>query len=432
MLTYAGLLQSMGMFDVINRTTKDPDRFCRTMATATAAIGTVFAAATYFFSEPLARLLGDEQIAPLLRIVAFAFPVMAYAGIQLALITRRLDFRLRVLSDGGSAIVGTAVSVTLMVLGYGAPGALIGVVVTYVCAPIIGWLAGVRIVPGWVRADASEAWHWVRVAGPGIVLGTAMLSLDYVVLGQIRGSAETGIYGLGYRFAYLPFLALALVLAGVAFPIFSHLYRSGEFPRLVAAIREYSAVMAAGLFGVYSILFGVAPFLQILGTQWEGSVAALRVLCLYGALLCLGLVPLDALRALGHKERFLAAQVTHFAVLTATLIWWTSQWGLIGTAWAQVFSAGISLILSYGLLLTVIPVRLWSLLRQVSGPVAASALVVGAVLVIEALVGYDPTSLAIGLVLGCGYLGLYAGALFLISPDLAARLLRILRRRQAG
>ena len=85
----------------------------------------------------------------------------------MALMHRALNFRQRMLPDGGSAVLGAGVTIGLATAGDGAVSLAIGLVVAAVLQPIFGYVVGVRVRPIWDRSAAGEAVHWIGIVGAG-------------------------------------------------------------------------------------------------------------------------------------------------------------------------------------------------------------------------------------------------------------------------
>jgi PST family polysaccharide transporter len=422
-LHFASLLQTMGLFDVVTRTRSDPQRLAGTLVTLGTTIGAVLGTAGFVAAPVLARALHTPDAAGLFRAVSVCLPAMAYAGVQVAITTRTLQYDRRVVAEGGSAVLGAATTVTLAAVGWGARGAVTGLIVAMISGPLLGIAVGIRIRPAWSSEHAREALGWAWVAGPGALIGLAILNVDYLVTARVLGETATGLYSLAYRVAFLPYVTGAMVLSGVAFPVFSQLHRRGKLTELQQSITSVLGVSAAVVMGLYSVVFAVADQIVLLGTKWTDSVVPLQILCIFGIFMSLNLTFLDALRAMGHKGRYFWAQTAHLTVLLGSLITLTMLDGIQGTAWAQAGSACFVTVLATTLTCRIAGLPIRAVIGAVQAPAAATALVVAATLgMLER--GRD-ASLLTALLIAASAALLYTAALWVLDRSLLLRALRL-------
>lgn len=422
------VLQSAGVFDVIARTDEEPRRFSGTVATLSLAVAVLVAVGVAASAPTIAGLLGAPGSAELLRVVVLSLPFTAYAGVQMGLVHRELNFRRRLVPEAGAAITGAAVTVVAAASGLGAWSLVMGVLVTALLTPVLGLLVGLGIRPRWSRSHARAVGSWAATAGPGSVLGLVLLNVDYVVISRALGEAPTGIYSFAYRIAFVPYVMGAVVLAQVAFPVYTRLIAAAGKEAMAPALTRFIHVVAASTGGLYLAFALLADRIVVIDPRWSASVPVLRVLCLYGFLLGLVITGHEALRASGRPGLYLRTQVVHVVLLTvlATVL---VRGGILGVAWAQVVAVAVTLALVAGLLgrLGLLEARTVVVLLRCGGAAGLVAVLHG----VAARAGILPadTSFFGGAVLGVLVLGCYAGVLLLLDGELKRDLLVALRRR---
>ncbi len=408
------VLQSMGVYDVIARTEHEPRRFTGTVATLSVGAAAGLGAMLALFAPQVAASVGSPGATDLLRVCASSLPFTAYAAVQQGYLHRALDFRRRLVPDSGSALTGAAVTIACAAAGFGAWSLVAGLVTTAVLAPLLGLAVGVRIRPRWDRAHARDATRWMAVTGPGAVLGVVLLNLDYVVVNRALGETATGLYSFGYRIAFVPYIMGAVVLGGVAFPVYARLAAAGGPTAIVPALQRFLHVVVATTGGAYVVMALLADRIVVISPRWEGSAPVLRVLCLYGVLLSLVLTGHEALRAAGRPGLYLRAQLLHVCVLLAAAVW-AVRHGIVAVAWAQVVAALVAVV--------VVAAMLWHLrllspgaVRLLVGPAAAALAVACLHLSADALGLLPPAdSLPGGVVVGLLAVSAYAVVLALVD-----------------
>lgn len=332
------VLQSAGVYDVIARTTEEPLRFAGTVATLSVGVGSLVAVAVALLAPQLARLVGAPEAASLLRVIMVSLPFTAYAGVQMGYLHRGLDFRRRMLPDAGSALVGAGVTVVAAATGAGTWSLVAGIVTTAVLAPFLGALVGLRIPLRWSTHHARQTLSWASTTAPAAVLGVLLLNIDYIVISRSLGDAATGVYSFAFRIAYVPYVMIAVVLGGVAFPVYARLMRTGGRGDVAAAMVTFVHVVVALTGGAYLGLALLADRIVVVDQRWADSAEVLQVLCPYGFLLGLVLTGYEVLRASGRPGLYLRAEMAHLLLLAGGAVLLV-RFGVLGVAAAQSVAA---------------------------------------------------------------------------------------------
>lgn len=424
----AQIVQTMGVFDVISRTTCPAREFAGSVATLSVAVAVVLGTALVLGATPVATGLGVPDAEPLLRVTGVSLPFSAYSGAQLAYLHRTLEFHRRLLPDAGSALAGAAVTIATAAAGLGSWSLVTGVLTTAVLAPLLGLAAGVRLPLRARREQVLETLRWVAVTGPGAIIGVLLLQIDYIIVTRVLGPVANGIYSFAYRIAFVPYITVAVVLGAVAFPVFARLADQPDSRNLARSFVRFWHVLVAVTGGLYLVLWLLADRIVVISPRWAPSAPVLRVLCGYGLLLGLLTVAHDAVRAIGRPATYLRTMALHLVLLVTGAATGAKLAGLPGVAWAQVLATAITL-----LTVACVLVRAGVLDRSVAtvlrGPLPAAALVTAAHTAADRaglLPGRDSPAGALVLapLLGLAYLGLIAVLDQAAVSDLRAALAR--------
>jgi O-antigen/teichoic acid export membrane protein len=369
------VVQSIGVYDVLGRTTRDPRRMAGTLLVLSVGAGLVLAIVLAAAAGPVTALLGTPEAAGLVRLAAFGLPFSAAGGVQMGLMHRELDFRRRLLPDGGGAILGAGVTVLLALAGVGPASLVLGLLCTAMAQPLLGALAGGGVRPHWDTDAAGEAVRWVAVVGPAAVVGALLVNLDYLAVGHVIGPAAVGVYSLAYRLAWVPYIMVAVVLGAVAFPVFTRLRREGD--SLTEAVTRFSRAVLVVTGGLYLALAVLADRVVLLGSRWADAAGPLVLLAGYGCAISLLQIWYQAVKATGHARRYLALEGTHL-VLLATGLGLLTHAGIGAVAAVQLGAAWLVVPIAWRVLagLGVAPpvARLRGIVVRVLGACAAGAL----------------------------------------------------------
>lgn len=434
-LNLGQLLTVMGVYDVVARTARPAVEFAGTVATLGLVVSGLLATLTFIFADSVSMALNTPGAGPLIRAAALGLPFIAYGGVQLGLIHRNLDFRRRMLPDAGSAVAGAVATVLLAALGFGTRSVVVGVLITCLSMPAFGFVVGIVVPLRWHRLDARETIRWIRVVGPGAVLGLVLLNVDYLVVSHYLGAAPTGVYSLAYRFAFVPYIMGTVVLSAVAFPTYSKLVREANWAGLEQTLSHFLFLTLAVVGCLYVGLALLSDRVVILSPRWEQSGPVLAVLCGYGMCLSLQLTFQTALRALGHPGLYLVSQVIHCSLLLPSLLILVPRHGILGAAWAQLCASGLSMLTTLTILHIVTRLRWQRSLERMARGLVAAGVTLAAGLALRHLAWFQvPDSLTRSAVLGIAVLAIYVIALAIVERQqmigLAAGLGR--RRRPGG
>ncbi len=343
------VIQSMGVYDVVSRTRRDPDVVAGTLMTISVGIGAVLALGAILARNPVATALGAPAAAPLVVIAAISLPFTAAGGVQMGLMHRHLDFRRRMLPDVGSAVIATVTTIVLAALGGGAESLAIGLLSGAVLMPLLGVVAGVRVRPRWDRDAAIETLTWTRVVGPGAVVAVLLINIDYAAVSRVLGPDAVGVYSLAFRIAWAPYLTIAMVLGAVSFPVYARLRRDGRDLRDAATRFLRAVLVLAG--GPYLLGALAADRVVILDPRWAPAAGVLVVLCGYGLGFSVQYMLQEIVRAVDRPGAYLTLQLAHLVLLLAGLVVLT-RYGVVAAAWAQLAAVWL-----------VVPATLWVLHR---------------------------------------------------------------------
>ncbi|MDW5596352.1 flippase [Conexibacter stalactiti] len=276
---------------------------------------------------------------------------------------------------------------------------------------VLAIISGLQI---WTtRRYAHIAWRegrklWGQLSRTAIPLGIASVlitvyyQIDAVLLLQISGPDEAGIYGAAYRFL-TPLMFLPAALMSSFFPVLSAVHRSdpARVRRLVQICADYMAVISLPILAVTVALSDEIVEL-LYGPEFARTAGLLPILMIAFVSICYGtmagfLAPLLNL----HWRLALYSGIGALANVGLNLLLIPAH-GAYGSAWATVSTEWLTMVLMLGtaLLALRLPIVPWRIARVV----AVTAVMVGA-MELTAFLGLFPAGL-IGLLVYVG--GLFA------------------------
>ena len=257
-----------------------------------ALLGIAIGVGIYTGAATLATLLGDAELAPVLRVLSVVFVFQGVEGVPNTMLRRALLFRPYVLSSTIGAVVGGTTGIVLGVAGAGV-WALVGFALAEaVVATVLAWAYAIRA--GVWRPRATWDLRPLRgVLGySGAVTGNRLLfygsrNVDNLIVGRVLGTVALGYYGLAYRVMLFPIQRITDVLGSVTLPTFAALQHDPARVNAayLRAVKYLAAIIVPATIGVAVTAHHLVPV--VFGPQWEAAVVPLRILALSGPAIAL-------------------------------------------------------------------------------------------------------------------------------------------------
>ena len=337
-ISLSAIVSQLGMGTaLVQRPTLEP-RHIDTAFVASFLFDSALGAAVWLGAPLAATFFRNADVAPVLRTLAWVFPVHGLSTVAQSLMKRELRFRelanLDVVSYGvGYGVVG----VPLALMGFG--------VWALVVAQIVHGTVKTGILLWWrrprIRMPERRAFDELMYFGAGFTLAKIANQIaaqgDYLVVGRFLGPQALGFYGRAYNLMSAPANGFATVIDAVLFPVMAKVQT--ESIRLAAAFRRAIALLSLVFLPTSVAFVLLAPEIVhlLLGPRWAPVVAPFQVLAA-GQMFRSNSKIADALaRATGAVYRRAWRQIL-YAVLVVGGAWIGQRWGITAVAWAVLFA----------------------------------------------------------------------------------------------
>jgi PST family polysaccharide transporter len=322
------------------------DAHLRSAFTISVLLGLLLGSVIWLAAPLLAVFFRLEGLTPLLRALAFVFPVQGLAVVADSLMQRELRFRGLAVVEILTVATGYGVAgVPLAALGFGA-WALIG---AHLTQNVLRTILLFALRPHPVRPLlAPRACADLLYFGGGYTASSVSNYVagqgDNLVVARWLGAEALGEYGRAYQLMAGPAVLFGNLLDRVLFPTMAQL--QGQPERLAEAYRRGISLVALVMLPTSALLMLLAPELTqlVLGSEWGAVVLPLQILAA-GMLFRTSYKLSDSLvRATGAVYRRSWRQAVYaVAVLAAA---WVGQFGgLPGVALAVLATLGLNFLL---------------------------------------------------------------------------------------
>jgi PST family polysaccharide transporter len=405
LVALTGLLavNELGVSLAVVRWPGDVSRIAPTVVTLSIASSVVLWLAMFFAAPVVANALNATDATTFVRFLSLSVLIDAVTAVPAALMTREFMQRERMLVDSAGFVIASLTAIVLAVLGYGAWAlvwsALLGNIVN---AAFILRYAPRRYLPGFRIDVARELLSFGLPLALASLIITALLNVDYVVIGAELGPAALGFYLLAFNLSTWPVNMFSAPARRVSLPLFARL-NAGNASASTAFVPVCSVMIMFTLPACLAIAVFAEPMIRtVYGDTWLAAASVLPWLMVLALARVLSELAYDFLVALGASRSNLALQFIWLVALLVTLPVAVKAGGIEGVAIAH---AGIALLIAgpaYAFVLRGTGVSLRAIAVQIVRPLAGTALAAGAGVAVLVLV--DGRLIQLGL--GCALVGI--------------------------
>lgn len=376
-------------------------------------LGGVLAAGLWLGSGAIARAYGAPEVAGLVGLLSVTVVLIAPTAVPVALLRRRMRFRILALRAIAGVVAGGAVGIGMALAGHGV-WSLAGQRIVQVAVNIALAWAGTGWTPGFVLRGAD--WRGIGGFGSKVVglraAELATVQAPILVIGSLIGPVAAGLYSIAWRLVETLSFLIVTPLRMASQPAFADLARGQGRPGEL--LRDIARLTGPLAFPVFLGVAALAPqMLAVLfGDHWVAAAPALRVLALVGIAICIEKVQLSFGLALGRAGG-LAAIAWLAAGLTLASGWLLAAQGIEAVAAGFALSMAIALVLRLLMTARMAGLPAASLVSVHVAPFAAAAAMAAAVMAFARFAPPWPQALilVLGIALGGGIYALAAVAL---------------------
>jgi O-antigen/teichoic acid export membrane protein len=277
-----------------------------------AATGLVLSAAIWVSAGPIAAVLNEPLLEPLLHWTSPIVAIQGLAAVPAAVLKRQLEFRLFAIRTMAGTAVGGALGISMAVLDFGV-WSLIAMQLAKVTTETTVLVTCSKWRPQ-LRFSYARCRDLFGFAGPLVVQSLWTIindELPKILLGALLGVQAVGIYAFARKPLELLSQCFLGPLMAVALPAVSRVQRDA------ARIDRFfdTTVRMAGMVG-FPVFIGFAaiapeavPF--IFGAHWSEAVLAVQTLMLIGLLRTVDGITGHALLGLGHSRLLLKLNIAY-------------------------------------------------------------------------------------------------------------------------
>jgi polysaccharide transporter, PST family len=429
----AQLLVDQGMGDALVQRREITALQIDTAFWVAVSTGGLLTVALFVLAWPIAALLGEPELQPILQVLSLTFVLAAFTTIQIALLRRQLAFRSLSLRALAASAGGGAVGVAAAIAGWGVWALVAQQVASAIFSVVtLWWVTTWR--PSWnaSRAEFGGLFRFgIQVVG-GDVITYMTRNVDNLLVGAAMGTATLGFYVVGYRILTATQAVLVQITRKMTFPVFSRLQDEPE--RMVRTYNRVTAAAATIILPGYIAASIVAPELiaVLFGTRWEaesGPVA--RVLLLIGPVVAVQALSIAMLNAVGRPDVAFRFRLITTIITVAGFVLAVQTGQIVAMAAAYVIPGYLLLPLNLLWMQRYAGIGVWAYLARLRGVAAATVVMALVMIGGRYLLGEQRPLVILLALLGVAAVS-YLGSLWLFDRQLMVDVLGFARRAIPG
>ncbi len=386
-VTFAGLFVDQGLGDAVVQRATVTRRQLDTAFWASLLTGLLIALAAIVLANPIALLLGQPQLQPIIQVLSITFVLSGLASIQTDLLRREMRFANLAIRRIAAVCMGGVVGVGMAVAGYGAWSLVGQQIAAAVASVVMLWtVTPWRPSLHFSMTDFRDLFGFgIRVVG-GDVLNFISRNTDNLLVGVFLGAVPLGLYAVAYRILDTSQTLLINAARKLIFPTFARLQHDPQRIRRAYSRlnRASSALTLPGYVGL--ALVAQEATVTLFGNKWAEAGPVAAVLFLIGPVLTVQAFSGSLFMAVGRPDVTLWFRlVTTITSVTGFLIAVLVFRDIIAVAAAFVIRGYLLLPLNLYWMRQYGHIHIREHLLELRGVILATAVMAGAVLPVKLL-----------------------------------------------
>jgi O-antigen/teichoic acid export membrane protein len=305
----------------------------RAALTGTFLLSIFFFLLLWIFAPTIARLFQQEALESMLRIIGLSMIFSAMSVTVIAVMRRKLQFRVLTGIESASYIVGFGgVGISMAILGYGAWSLVAANIIQPLCLMALGiYFIKEPVAPHLHLQEYRDLFRFAFAELLNNVVNFCAENAQFVVIGKWLGASALGLYNRSFHLMHVPVRYFSFALFSVIFPVYSKI--QNDIPRLGRGFLKTVAFTSLITLPIFFAMAAApeAVIAGLYGEQWQSAAGAFRILCLSGPFTVMIRIFGAVSHARGYVSNECSRQVAYL-VLMGLSLWFLLPFGLDGAA----------------------------------------------------------------------------------------------------
>lgn len=264
-----------------------------------------------FVTAPsIAAFYEEPRLVELIRVASLTIIIMSFQAVQVASLTRKLNFRAQLTASLPSSLISGAIAVYLAYSGGGVWALVSQIVLNATLHTALLWK-----LEGW-RPTRDLSWPSLKamynfgyklfLAG---VLDTVFQNLYVIVIAKVFSAPVAGLYFFANKIKELIVQQLVTSIQRVTYPALASV--QSDNARLKAGYKKIVVLMTMILYPAILFIAALAEpiFQMLLPEKWHPAVPYFQLLCIATLMIPLHSINLNILKVKGRSDLFLYLEI---------------------------------------------------------------------------------------------------------------------------
>jgi len=298
-----------------------------------------------FISAPLiASFYLEPRLVVLVRIIGLVVIINSFQMVQVADLTRRLNFKVQFSVILPAALLSGVLAISMAVMGFGIWSLVAQMLASALASTALYWFVNTwRPSKDFSVESLREMFGFGSKLFLSGLINTVFNNLSIIVIGKFFSATVLGYYYFAQQIQILVVSQLSGAVQLVSYPALATL--QDDNITLKAFYRKIIQVVSYIVFPCMIALAVLAEplFHLLLKDDWWPAVPYLQLLCVAGLLYPLHAINLNILKVKGRSDLFLYLEIIKFIVHVIVLLF-SVQYGIFGILIGQIILSVLAFI----------------------------------------------------------------------------------------
>lgn len=305
----------------------------------------VVAYAILFGAAPWIALFFEQPgLVDLIRVAGLAIIFNSLQVVQVAILSRNLNFKTQLKVNLPAAILSGLLAVVLAYLGWGVWALVAQMLASAILVTLLLWAQWIwRPSLSFSFSSLGQMYNFGYKLFLSGVLDTVFRNMYVIVIAKFFSASVAGLYFFAEKIKELVIGQLVQSIQTVTYPALSTMQDDNE--RLKAGYRKVIAMTTFLLFPAMLFLAALAQplFEFVLPEKWWPAVIFLQLMAIEALLYPLHAINLNILKVKGRSDLFLYLEIIKKTMIVL-ILWVSFQYGVIGILIGQIIGSVLAYI----------------------------------------------------------------------------------------
>ena len=300
----------------------------------------------YFLAPLISDFYEQYELTSILRVYSIIFILDAFSAVQLALLTKKLDFKSITYFKIPSLVISGSVGIFLAYKDFGVWSLVWSAISQSACLSLLVWFRS-QWKPVF-KFDVNKFKSHFDYGGKIMVTGlidTIFTNSYALIIGKFFDPSQVGYYSRAEATQKLPLKSISSIVNKVTFPLFSTIQNDSN--RLKEVYKKVLSMVIYVVAPTFIILAVLAEplFVFLITDKWLQAVPYFQILCINGILFPIHYYNLEILSVKGRSDLVLNLEAIKKIALVLIIII-SINYGVYGLIWGSVFHSFLAVIIN--------------------------------------------------------------------------------------